>query len=924
MRVVFRCQPAKLSLAQGANRIPAKQKLLRDSVKDHNMKAFLFFSLLTVNVMVSFTSQANNEHSSWQDLITTFEKAAAVCDGSCAKQCTLVATNLKKWQGLSQHKQQLKQDIMKCSGAFFMNKTARNSNNKANIGLLLMKSGAELPYIASAEQQSTPDLVKTNKLIPKVDTSIHNANGNLDMAKVQTLYSQTAQFCEPIIGGGPNDVMLRTCRDQCQQEAQKLNESIQGHSQALLNDKTATGLDIMRVKSNIVMHLNNVKRYLSDQATCIRVLQKGNHNKGDTPQIIHALVQAGNEVTQGKWPLKEKPSLSLAGLTKAKPIQLTMLAMKLRGKDATEQFKWESTVAQIKQYPEYKTMHQQVAKHGFSLDELKTAMTELNKVKDTAEKGQWQHKAEQFSDFGSMAELVAALNQPCDKNYLRQFKNDSLWLNPGKVMSFSPHPKSNNINYLIEPLYLQRLCYEKLHPSLVAEYEKANSGDALSAISAQYISQPPLSGGATCRDCPPRRSMHNKQWLPQAYAYLNKRNQQFAAVDQKNQQAQKQQDALLAKQNAEQNTANDTKIRTQSILEFVDSDYPTVIENSVLYKKPRKNMTEKDWKNAKVFFKKEAQYLAKLTTAKAKFSEQIIKQADKTHMLTNFKQLAEDVVLKNSQIKPNSSNRLILPEASVLSVTAFPNSRLPLSSLVACVGAAPLLNNFVKDPFQLSGEQFIYLENLLVECAKVSQQGTYQNSRQPGGNLQTDLYKSVVMPLAKNENHGYGIGGTLSFILSTFQSIDQKIRNMGLTTSNNKQQERFLMNVIDHHGIQYIQQLADKSFTNITGKTPEAIRLVAKQNFANKAKQVAQLKQQAKGQPLPTAPFKFDQHEGYVILDVIKRNNWLCAQKDIDEITNLDQFFANLHMCGFAAQDPQFKSFTEAYRKSHRTHRSGR
>ncbi|GGD63012.1 hypothetical protein [Lacimicrobium alkaliphilum] len=482
------------------------------------MKYYLVICFTAATLMFGLPALAMTTPKTAQDIITILNDAAKICSKDCQKTCSAEAKALAKLPGVSGHIQQFKQSATNCRSTLLNDKQGKSSPAHMNAYMSLMMVDSNIDQIIKAEQTQASTTNKANSAPSKVDTNIHDADGVLDINKVHQLYSHLPQFCDTHLNN-PGDVTLRTCRDQCQQGADKVKEYSENYLHSAEKSKSATGLDIMKYKGLMASNLQQLERTLSKQGMCFYILE-GHFKKGPTPDIYKAIYAAAQEVKDGKWPPKAAPSLDLDELLVEEDETLADKLKRLFAIDAPQKLTFTGAQQLFVNTPEFKAIAAEARKNGFHVAQVKQSMTKLNTLKDKLDSNQWRRKAEQFSDYGSKAELVEALTRRCDTSYLKDFNQDRLWIMPVGRHGFE-------LNYHIPSAYLHRLCFNELTPALQADIDTMTSRESYQTWVEQHVSQAPLSGRATCRDCPPDRVMTPAQWLPAWATYAQTRADEF-------------------------------------------------------------------------------------------------------------------------------------------------------------------------------------------------------------------------------------------------------------------------------------------------------------------------------------------------------------------------------------------------------------
>ncbi|WP_286272041.1 hypothetical protein [Thalassotalea hakodatensis] len=494
------------------------------------MIRFLIMGWLISALLISITANAINIPKSRQDVINALEQASNICQGSCQKTCATQAKILKNMASLSGKIPTIKQGVKACRDAF-ANDSSKNSATHSSVYMSLMMVDSNLNLIVNAEQTSasSQQAAKTAPL-PNVDLTIHDQSGNLAPNKVKALYSHLSAYCQSYMNSAG---VVKLCKSQCENTSKQLSRNFDNIPAAQQKAKTATGIKQISAKGSLRALTMGLEQKLTGQTGgCIHYFNAYLDKSKTTPQIVTTLIAAGQEIKAGKWPVKEAPSLNLDELLVEKEITISDKVKQVVAVNAIENLTFSEAQNLFTNTDEFKKIQSSVNKNGFKLDQIKASMEKLEKLKSKVDSNTWKKKALQFSEYGSQAELVAALTQSCDTNYLTQFNQDSPWLIPNNQKSFA-------LNYQLKPAYLHRLCFNELHNNVTRNVSTFTSANQFNEWQQNNVSQAPLSGRATCRDCPPDRVMTAEQWLPNWSAYAKNKQNKFNQVAKSNEKQTK-------------------------------------------------------------------------------------------------------------------------------------------------------------------------------------------------------------------------------------------------------------------------------------------------------------------------------------------------------------------------------------------------
>ncbi|MDO6428439.1 hypothetical protein Q4489_15590 [Thalassotalea sp. 1_MG-2023] len=476
------------------------------------MVRFLIMGWLISALLISITASAINIPKNRQDVINALQQASKICQGSCEKTCATQAETLKNMANLNGNIPKVKQGVKACRDAF-ANDSSKNSSAHSSIYMSLMMVDSNLNLIVNAEQAATSNQQSVKSApLPKVDLSIHDQAGHLAPNKVKALYSHLSAHCESYM---KSPGLVKICQSQCKETSTKLANNFDSVSTAQQKAKSAQGLQNITAQGSLRGLLMTIEGQLTGQAGgCIHYFNAYLNESQTTPEIVTTLIAAGQEIKAGKWPVKEAASLNLDELLVEEEVTIGDKVKQVVAVNAIENLTFSEAQKLFTNTDEFKKIQSSVNKNGFKLDQIKASMNKLEKLKNKIDSNSWERKALQFSEYGSQAEFIAALTQPCDMNYLTTFNQDSPWLIPNNQKSFA-------LNYQLKSAYLHRLCFNELHNEITSKVASVNSAKQFNEWQKNNVSQAPLSGRATCRDCPPDRVMTPEQWLPNWSAYAN-------------------------------------------------------------------------------------------------------------------------------------------------------------------------------------------------------------------------------------------------------------------------------------------------------------------------------------------------------------------------------------------------------------------
>lgn len=489
------------------------------------MVRFITVSWLISALLFSIFANAINIPKTRQDVINTLQQASKICQGNCQKICATQALTLKNMTTLNGNIPKIKQGIKICRDAF-ANDSSKNSATHSSVYMSLMMVDSNMNLIVNAEQtpSGSQQLAKTVSL-PNIDLTIHDQAGHLDPNKVKNLYNHLSAYCKPYMN---SPGLVNICMSQCKETAKKLTNNFDNVKTAQQKAKSAKGLSAITAKGSLRGLYMTIEQQLTGQTGgCVHYFNAYLDESKTTPGIVTTLMAAGQEIKAGKWPVKEAPSLNLDELLVEEEITIGDKVKQVVAVNAIENLTFSEAQNLFTNTDEFKKIQSSVNKNGFKLDQIKTSMNKLEKLKSKVDSNTWKKKALQFSEYGSQAELVAALTQSCDTNYLTQFNQDSPWLTPNNQTSFA-------LNYQLKPAYLHRLCFNELHNNVTHKVSTFTSAKQFNEWQRNNVSQAPLSGRATCRDCPPDRVMTPEQWLPNWSAYANNKRNKFNQIAKNN------------------------------------------------------------------------------------------------------------------------------------------------------------------------------------------------------------------------------------------------------------------------------------------------------------------------------------------------------------------------------------------------------